>query len=107
DGIANRLGQSLHRFELSEREFHLTHLDERPVNLESEVDRDVGLRAPFWRVLKRDDRLLEPRDGLVGRTSGGGAFARPAAVRHRLLPELAAQGVVGEALDLLVEPSSM
>ena len=54
--------------------------------------------------MERGERLLEPAAGLAGDRAAERPAAGLAAVRNGLLPDFAAHGVMGEPVDVLLQP---
>src|SRR5947207_14069559 len=80
-----------------------SQLRERVSKLEQDVDRALEQIAPALATIERDDRALQVVDDGTVRGARGGTAARCVQVRSRLLPYLAAERVLGQALDVSIE----
>jgi hypothetical protein len=73
------------------------HQAQLQADLEALLQRGRALRQH----LEEAQRLLEPAPGVLKRRPRGGLASRLPEIVHRLLPQLAPEGVMGEPLDLL------
>ena len=72
--------------------------------LEAQADELLGPLPALGQFVQRNPRLLEVRERVSQGRTLKRADPRLPAVAHRLLPQLPAQRVVGEALDLFIQP---
>ncbi len=79
-------------------------MQERRAQVETQVDGQLGGRAPLGQTAERRHRLLQEEHRLPVRGAARGLDAGLPQVRHRLLPHLAAHRVVGEPLEVLGQP---
>ena len=100
-GSPRRLGQPAGLGEALQDLIRSAERKERRPELQPNVDGVLGPLPAAGHVLEGVQRLLELLGGLAIRGAAVGPGARLAKVRHRLLPRLAADGVVREPLDLL------
>ena len=79
---------------------------ERIAQGQPEIDGLLDRVPPFRQMLERAERLLEgPHRLTVGRMRHG-FLSRLPAIRQGLVPHLAPQGMMGQAVDLLGHPVS-
>ena len=71
---------------------------------EADLERLLQRGLAFWQRLEDPQRLFEPGPGVRERRPRGGLECGLPEIVHRLLPQFAPEGVMGEPLDLLVEP---
>src|SRR5437016_4775560 len=78
----------------------LAERQEGVAQLESQVDGRLEMATVLRQVHQRLERALAVDHRIAVGTAAGGAGPCLAQVRHRLVPDLAAEGVMGEWLDL-------
>ena len=81
----------------------LAEREERVPEVEAEVDGQLGRLPGLGEMAEGPERLLQVGDGLAVGRPRHGPEPRLAEIGDRLLPQLPAQGVVGQPLDLLGE----
>src|SRR5262249_5152696 len=102
--VAQCFGDRLRIAQVGEQAVELAEREERAAQVEADVDGLLGRLATGGHVSKRDQRLLEVAPCLpVGRARRRLLAGLPQ-VGHCRGPPFAAEGVVGESLDLLALP---
>ena len=99
--VAERPGEHLRRVEVLPHARQFAERVERVPEVEVDVDGQLGRLPGLGEAAEGPERLLQVGDGLAVGGPRHGPEPRLAEVRDRLLPQLPAQGVVGQPLGLL------
>ena len=102
--IAQPLGEPLRLAQVRQDPFELSERQQRETEIQADVDRLLRPDAALRETLERDEGLLEVRDRFTVGRARRGARRGLSQVGDRLAPLPAAQGVMGQAVDVLGEP---
>ena len=102
--VVQPLGEGLGLAQALQRPPDFTELDQHLPQLEADLEGLFQRGLALRQRLEDTERLLEPAPGVLERRPRGRLASGLPEIVHRLLPQLAPQGVMGEPLDVLAEP---
>jgi hypothetical protein len=101
--VVQPLGESLGLAQALQGLPDFRELGQHRSQLEADVEGQLQCRLALRQRLEGAERLLEPGPGVRERRPSGRLESGLPKVVHRLLPQLAPQGMMGEPLDLPAE----
>ena len=105
--IAESSGKALGLAEVVKESGELSEGEERIAHVEPEIDRLLGVLPPLGKVLQDIEPLLEPHGRLLVSRAINCFSARLPEVLESSVPDLAADAMVTQPLDMFVEASSV
>ena len=102
--VVQPLGEGLGLAQALQRPPDFTELAQHRPQLEADLEALLQRGRALRQRLEDAQRLLEPGPGVRERRPRGRLASGLPEIVHRLLPQLAPEGVMGEPLDVLAEP---